>query len=221
MNASTKQIVILLSLILLAIAAFIAYMRINYENFEEGGEGGGEAAPAEAAPAEGGGGEAAPADAGGGGGGDAGGGGGGGGGGGEGGGGGGEGSLGGAVDGAGGAAATVAAYTEDAILKQARDTSGHTGTMLKNQQKERQYLIGSLTKEKKEREMDEEIAKQTYDRAVEAHDRAKKNLSNAKDLAKRSATAEVSNKPFDPKKAFAAGGGEDPNAAAGDVAGGL
>lgn len=197
MNAGTKQIVILLSLILLAIACFIAYLRINYENFEEGdGGGGGEAAPAEAAPAE-----AAPAEGGGG---DAGGGGGGGG----------DGSL-------GGAAATVAAYTEDAILKQARDTSGHTGTMLKNQQKERQYLIGSLLKEKKEREKDEEIAKQTYDRAVEAHDRAKKNLSNAKDLAKRSATAEVSNKPFNPKKAFAAGGGEDPNAAAGDVAGGL
>jgi len=218
MNASTKQIVILLSLILLAIAAFIAYMRINYENFEEGGEGGGEAAPAEAAPADAGGGGGG--DAGGGGGGGDGGGGGGDGGGGGGGGGGGD-TLGGAVDGAGGAAATVAAYTEDAILKQARDTSGHTGTMLKNQQKERQYLIGSLLKEKKEREMDEEIAKQTYDRAVEAHDRAKKNLSDAKDLAKRSATAEVSNKPFDPKKAFASGGGEDPNAAAGDVAGGL
>ena len=190
MNASTKQIVILLSLNLLAIAIFIVYLRMTSENFEEGGEGGGEAAPAEGGGGEAaaaGGGDAAPA--------------------------GGEG-LAGAVDGAGGAAATLGAYTEDAILKQARDTSGHTGTMLKNQQKERQYLIGSLTKEQKEREMDEEIAKQTYDRAKEAHDRAKKNLSDAKDLAKRSATAEVSNKPFDPKKAFASGGGEDPNAAA-------
>jgi hypothetical protein len=186
MNASTKKIVILLSLILLAIASFIAYLRINYENFEEGGE----AAPAEAAA----GGEAAAA------GGDA---------------------LAGAVEGGDGAAATTGAYTEDAILKQARDTSGHTGSMLKNQQKERQYLIGSLTKEKKEREMDEEIAKQTYDRAKEASERAKKNLSDSKDLAKRSATAEVGNKPFDPKKAFASGGGEDPNAAEAPKEGGL
>jgi hypothetical protein len=180
MKASTRQIVILLSLILLAIAMFIVYIRM-LENFEDG-----DAAPADAgasggdAAAAAGGDSAAPA------GGDA---------------------LAGAVDGAGGAAATTGAYIEDAILKQARDTSGHTGEMLKGQQKERQYLIGSLTKEKKEREMDEEIAKQTYDRAKEAHERAKKNLSDSKELTKRSATAEVSNKPFDAKKAFATGGG--------------
>jgi hypothetical protein len=184
MKASTRQIVILLSLILLAIAMFIVYTRMH-ENFEDG-----DAAPADAAA----GGEAAPA------GGDA---------------------LAGAVSGEGGAAATTGAYTEDAILKQARDTSGHTGEMLKNQQKERQYLIGSLTKEKKEREMDEEIAKQTYDKAKEAHERAKKNLADSKDLTKRSATAEVGNKPFDPKKAFATAGGEDPNAAEAPKEGGL
>jgi len=202
MKASTRQIVILLSLILLSIAMFIVYTRMH-ENFDDGdgGGGGGDAAPAADAGGSGGdaaaaagGGDAAPA------GGDA---------------------LAGAVDGQGGAAATTGAYTEDAILKQARDTSGHTGEMLKNQQKERQYLIGSLTKEKKEREQDEEIAKQTYDKAKESHERAKKNLSDAKDLAKRSATAEVSNKPFDPKKAFATGGGEDPNAGAAPKEGGL